>query len=186
MKNLILILFFGILFTNCADKKPSKNSETEKEVVEIVENVIKNLNNPETGTLQIIDTYQELLLKQSGDKCGEWGGDTEEIRIYKTRHKGKTLADFKKTIIDCDDPYSQKSKPKIIEKKGIELTETELKLINDCINELVSQKISTEQRISHSGIANTVMTRDSTLIIEDYPSFRWLKFKELTKIITEK
>ena len=61
-----------------------------------------------------LDTYQELILKQKGDKCGEWGGDTKEIRIYKKEHKGKIFADYKNTIIDCKDPYSEKIEPKII------------------------------------------------------------------------
>jgi hypothetical protein len=186
MKKILLILIIGTLLANCAVKKTDPKKETEKEVVETVESVIKNLDNPRTGTLQIINTNQELLLKQSGDKCGEWGGDTEEFRIYRISYKGKILVDYKKTIIDCDDPYSEKNDPKIIEKNGFELTDTELKLIDDCINELIHHKLSVEPRISHSGIANYVIARDSSLVIVDYPSFKWPKFKELTKIITRK
>ena len=186
MKKILPILIIGTLLANCAVKKTDPKKENEKEVVETVESVLKNLNNPKTGTLQLINTYQEILLKQSGDKCGEWGGDTEEFRVYKTSYKGKILADYKKTIIDCDDPYSEKNEPKIIEKNGFELTDKELTLIDDCIIELIHQKLSVEPRISHSGIANYVIARDSTLVIVDYPSFNWPKFKELTKIITRK
>ncbi len=185
MKNLFIIII-GVLCVNCAPKITESKNETEKEVVETVESVLKNLNKPKRGILQIIDKYQELLLKQSGDKCGEWGGDTEEFRIYKTNYKGRILADYKKTIIDCDDPYLEKIKPKIFEEKAFELTEKQLKIIDECIKELIHQKLSVEPRISHSGITNIVVSRDSSLIIVDYTQFHWPKFKELTKILTRK
>ena len=185
MKKILPSLIIGILLVNCSDKKTESKAETD-EVVETVESVIKNLGNTESGTLNIIDTYQELILKQKGDKCGEWGGDTKEIRIYKTEHNGKFFADYKKTIIECKDPYSQKREPKIIEKKEIILNDSELNLAQESISELMNYKLTTEQRISHSGIGNYVISRDSTLVIEDWPSFGWTKFRELIKQIEKK
>ncbi len=185
MKKILLTLIIGILLANCSDKKTDQKAETDV-VVETVETVIKNLGNTENGTLKIIDTYQELLLKQKGDKCGEWGGDTKEIRIYKSEHKGNVYADFKETIIDCKDPYSEKNKPKIIEKKAILLNDSELNLAQESISELINYKLTTEQRFSHSGIGNYVISRDSTLIIENWPSFAWPKFRELIKQIENK
>ncbi len=185
MKKVLPTLMIGILLANCADKKTESNDETD-EIVETVENVIKNLDNPETGTLKIIDTYQELILKQKGDKCGEWGGDTKEIRIYKTEHNGKIFADYKETIIDCKDPYSQKSEPEIIEIKEIILSDLELNLAQESISDLLNYKLTTEQRISHSGIGNYVTSRDSSLVVEDWPSFGWTKFRELIKQIENK
>jgi hypothetical protein len=185
MKKPFLLCIIGILLVNCTDKKTEPKTETE-EVVEIIESVIKNLENTEKGTLNIIDTYQELLLKQKGDKCGEWGGDSKEIRIYKSEHNGKFFADYRKTIVDCDDPYSQKNKPKIIEKKRVILNDAELILAEKSIIELIDYKLTTEQRISHSGIGNYVVSRDSTLIIEHWPSFGWPKFRELIKQIENK
>ncbi|MEP0460453.1 MAG: hypothetical protein ABJP52_17050 [Flavobacteriaceae bacterium] len=181
MKKLLTLLMLGILLANCADKK----TEPEK-VVETVESVVKNLGNTENGTLKIIDSYQEILLKQKGNKCGEWGGDTEEIRIYKSKRKGSVFVDYKKSIIDCKDPYSEKSKPKIIEKNEISLNQSELNLAQESITELIDYKLTNEQRISHSGIGNYVISRDSTLIIEDWPSFGWPKFRELVKRIENK
>ena len=186
MKYPLIILSVFILLVSCANKKNDTNTETEDEVVETVQNVIKNIGNQEKGTLDIIDTYQELLLKQNGNKCGEWGGDIEEIRIYKPEHKGKVFADYKKTVVDCNDPYSQKSQPNIIEKKAIVLNKSELNLAVESITELINYKLTTEQRISHSGIGNYVISRDSTLIIQHWPSFKWPKFKELIKLIEKK
>ena len=189
MKKILLILIIGILLANCADKKTEPKTELKTEtaeVVQTVESVINNIGETEIGTLNIVDTYQELLLKQKGNKCGEWGGDTEEIRIYKTAYKGKTFADYKKIIIDCKDPYSQKTKPEIIEKKSIVLNEKELLLVEKSILELIDFKLKTEQQISHSGIGNSVISRDSTLIVEHWPSFGWPKFRELIKQIENK
>jgi len=185
MKKILLTLIIGILLVNCADKKTESKTEAD-EVVETVDSVIKNLGETENGTLKIIDTYQELILKQKGDKCGEWGGDTKEIRIYKTEHKGKIFADYKNTIIDCKDPYSEKTEPKIIEKKEIVLNDSELNLAQESISELMNYKLTTELRISHSGIGNQVISRDSTLIINDWPSFGWPKFRELIQQIEKK
>ena len=185
MKKQLLILLIGILLTNCAYKKTESKKETKKGV-KTLESVIKNLGKSEKATLNIIDDYQEILLRQKGDKCGEWGGDTEEIRIYKTEYTGKFFADYKKTIIDCDDPYSKKKQPKNIEKKGIILNALELTLAEKSITELVDYKLTTEQSFSHSGIGNYVISRDSTLIIEHWPSFNWPKFRELIKLIKEK
>ncbi|REG84120.1 hypothetical protein [Winogradskyella sediminis] len=185
MKKILLTLIIGLLLANCADKKTESKAEND-EVVETAESVIKNLGNTENGTLKIIDSYQELILKQNGNKCGEWGGDTKEIRIYKTEHNGKFFADYKNIIIDCKDPYSEKNKPKIIEKKEIILDESELNLAQESISELIKYKLTTEQRISHSGIGNYVISIDSTLIIEDWPSFGWPKFRELIKQIENK
>ncbi|RPD94279.1 hypothetical protein EGM88_12625 [Aureibaculum marinum] len=185
MKKILLTLIIGILLANCADSKTESKAETD-EVIETVESVIKNLGTTESETLKIIDSYQELILKQNGNKCGEWGGDTKEIRIYKTEHKGKIFADYKNIIIDCKDPYSEKNEPKTIEKKEVILNESELNLAQESISELIKYKLTTEQRISHSGIGNYVISRDSTLIIEDWPSFGWPKFRELIKQIENK
>jgi len=179
MRSPLTILSFFILLVSCADKTNDTNTET-------VQDVIKGIANQEKGKLDLIDTYQEILLRQIGDKCGEWGGDTEELRIYKPESKGKILADYKKTVIDCNDPYSRKNQPNILEKKAIGLNESELKLAEESITELINYKLKTEQRISHSGIGNYIISRDSTLIIEHWPSFKWPKFRELIKLIEQK
>ncbi len=185
MKKLLIILIIGILYSSCAYKKAEKDKKTE-EVKEIVQSVTENLEKNEKGILNIIDTYQEIMLVQKGDKCGEWGGDTDEIRIYKTKYKGEILADYKKTIVDCNNPYSQKNKPIVKEKKEIALNNSELNLAQESITELINYKLTTEKRISHSGIGNYVISRDSTLTVQHWPSFGWPKFRKLVEQIGKK
>ena len=66
MKKQLLILLIGILLTNCAYKKTESKKETKKGV-KTLESVIKNLGKSEKATLNIIDDYQEILLRQKGD-----------------------------------------------------------------------------------------------------------------------
>jgi len=129
---------------------------------------------------------QEIELSQTDDKCGEWGGDTQIIRIYKMECKGIVLADFKQIIVNCTDPNSENSKSKTIVKTAIELTISEKQLVEDCIAELTAHKKTSEKHIIHSGNLNTVKFKDPTLIIEDWSRFHWPKFQELSKTINNK
>ncbi len=177
MRNVIFTLIFSILFFGC---------ETKNKKVDATFNQVNKSNPFENNLFGAIDTYQEINLYQTNNKCGEWGGDIETIRVYKTQYEQRLLVDYTEKTIDCKDPYSEKSEPIIRSRNGIEITQMEKKLIQDCITELINYKLSTKQIISHSGIGNMVITKDSTLIIKDWPSFNWPKFRELTKTMREK
>ena len=183
MKNSIIVISLLIILVSCVDQKdnPKTRIDTNDEVASKTK-----LDSSVDETLKFIDTYHEILLQQNGDKCGEWGGDIDQIRIYRAERSGIILADYKKIIIDCSDPYSENSQPIIEEKTEATLNDIELKLAEESINELLCYKLTTKEKISHSGIRNYVASKDSTLIIDHWPSFKWPKFRELVKIIEKK
>ena len=181
MKNFLFTLIIVFLSYGCENKKQKENSSlNEKDKLDLKNKPIEN------NLFGAIDTYQEINLYQTNNKCGEWGGDVETIRVYKTELDQQILVDYTEKTIDCEDPYSDKSEPNIRFRNGIAITQADKKLIQDCITELINYKLTAKQIISHSGIGNMVITKDSTLIIKDWPSFVWPKFRELSKTLREK
>ena len=173
------------MFQSCSDQKQKKAKQDKEDKLALNVRTLPN-DLQESGLLKMIDSYQEIYLIQINDKCGEWGGDKEQVRIYKNRPSDKILLDYKKLIINCDDPYSQKETAQLNEKDKIESNNEILELIEASIHDLIDQKLSNEQQISHSGIANYVISKDSTLIIKDYPSKEWSNFEELITLIRKK
>ena len=185
MKKLILLIALGFFPLSCSDRSPDKKATAQEDFIALQEQTVSSVTQ-ETDLLKIIDFYQEIYLIQRNDKCGEWGGDKEQLRIYKNNPDGRILLDYKKSIINCEDPYSQKEPAKLIEKDRISSNREILELIEKSIIDLTKHKISTPHSVSHSGIANYIISKDSTILITHYPSYRWSAFQELTKIIVEK
>ena len=186
MRTSQIVFLLFILLASCTDGKNDLNVETAARSVEVYGNEIVDNLDVENPNLAIIDTYQEILLRQNDDKWGEWGGDREEIRIYLDANDESILADYTKTIIDCNDPYSTKKQPIVVAKKAIVMNALDLTLVQGCIIELTKYKLSTKEIISHSGTRNSVVSIDSTLLIDHWPSFDWPKFRKLVKSIENK
>ncbi len=119
------------------------------------------------------------------DNCGEWGGDKEIINIYKVECRGKILADYEKITRNCSEDEDKQRENKI-EKVYIELTIDEKKLVNECIEELIRAKLTNRTFITHSGIHNSIIFKDSTFIIKDYPSINWKTFENLKERLLNK
>ena len=179
MRGLLVIFTTVFALVGCNGNQKKDLNDT----VKFESNTSEKVKVKEDASLNIVDMYQDITLRQRGDECGEWGGNSTEIRIYKNIQTQLILADYKKTIIDCKAPYKDSD---IKEINAIALDKAELKLIEESIAQLTDHKLSTKQEIAHSGISNSVVSRDSSLIIEHWPSFKWSKFRELIKTLEEK
>ncbi|MEQ8475362.1 hypothetical protein [Fulvivirga sp.] len=186
MKKILLILIIGILFANCANKN-DKQDATE----------VTNLEKAKAGSqikLEYIDRWNQVELTQTDDEFGEWGGNSDIIVIYSDGEK--IYANYSRYLGSYEPPkppnenektkkwYEYKELEKTID--SVELNSEQIELIESAIIELTKLKINSKTYPAHSGIVNTVISRDSSLIIEDYPSKEWQSFQYLKKSITDK
>lgn len=130
------------------------------------ENLLKQVNNITT-----------LEMKFTDDKCGEWGGNETKIIVYRNTFNGQLLADYSVKNMDC---YSKNGIKIVKDKKAIVLNAIEIQLIIDSLEELIRQKINNPSYPSHSGLHSEAKLCDSSLLIDDFPSSDWIKFKELS------
>jgi len=186
MKNILLKFFIGILLAGCVDR----NDKIEK-------NQSKNFDitdNNKSAELRYIDKWNSIELAHTDDKYGEWGGDTEIIKIYSD---GKEYyANYAKYLGEPGPPEPPKEDEEVkvwyeykkLESKidSVELTAEQLRLIKDAIYHLAQEKITSSSFPTHGGIVNSVVSKDSTLIIDNYPSGEWEPFQRLKKTIIEK
>ncbi|AXO79963.1 hypothetical protein DZC78_06030 [Olleya aquimaris] len=184
MKKILFIFIFGILLTNCADKKdkPEKTKITKSDKAKSEKEI------------EYIDRWNQIELAQTDDEFGEWGGNSDIIVIFSDGEK--IYANYSRYLGSYEPPKPPKENEapkkwyeyKEIESRidSIELNSEQIELIENAILELTKLKINSKTYPSHSGIVNTVISRDSSLIIEDYPSKEWKSFQNLKKSITEK
>ena len=164
---------------------------------------ITNNNEFQTDTkyLELIDFHQELKLVHIDDRLGEWGGNTFIFRIYKDKNSEQIFADYKEFEGTTNPPpppnpnessestkmwYEYGSKlynydSILVEKNKIKLTLNDKELIENAVIELINHKLKNESIINHSGLHNIVVSKDSSLIIDDYPSINWTNFQKLKK-----
>ena len=141
----------------------------------------------ETNPLSLASWPCEIELTHTDDKCGEWGGDSETIRVFQKDCEGEFYIEYRKRIMDCNtDPITHYQRKDFDEKKVVLSTKEDRKLIQICIAELKEMRISNPTVITHSGIVNEVTSSDSTLVVKDYPSKEWLAFNRLKKLIVER
>jgi len=179
MKNVISFIFFVAIISGCTNqpKRKELNSKTDAE---------------QKTTLEYINRWNQIELAHTDAKYGEWGGDSDVITIYSD---GKTLyANYSRYLGSTSPPMPPKENEEV--KKWFEYKELDYKidsieldnrgihLVENAILELVKQKIDNQTFISHSGIRNSVIARDSSLIIEDYPSGKWTTFQKLKDKLT--
>ncbi|PNW27013.1 hypothetical protein [Formosa algae] len=184
MKKILLILIIGILFANCADKK-DKLEATE---------IIKSDKAKSEKEIEYIDRWNQIELAQTDDEFGEWGGNSDIIVIFSDGEK--LYANYSRYLGSYKPPKPPKENEipkkwyeyKELESRidSVELNSEQIELIENAILELTELKINSKSYPAHSGIVNTVISRDSSLIIEDYPSKEWKSFQNLKKSITEK
>lgn len=135
-----------------------------------------------------------LILSYYNSKCGEWGGDSESIKIYLKRganqDKSYLIADYEKEIYDCYDlerAYDgRKLKYKLIEKRNIIIKSSDEIKIENCIVALVNHKLRSEFP-GHAGDFSTVrLINDNDkpkLYIEDYSWNSWKEFHQLKRVL---
>ena len=160
----------------CIEKKVPKNASEEQPDYKMI---LVSEQATLSGPLASIKSYNNIILSQTDFKCGEFGGDTVIMKIYGDESNTKLLLDYKKIVVEC----AENPNPKSQEKNKIEITQKEKQLIQDCISDLVLHKISTEGLVTNYGYYNEIISEDSTLTLNDFASFDWPKFQELTKIM---
>ena len=179
-------LIFGFVLLSC---KQNSNTHLEREF---------ELRS-DTVQLKSLDYVQEILLIQTDDRLGEWGGNTFIIKIYKEGGTDSVLADYKELEGTMEPPPPPSPIPSsdiidnwfgyksiLTEINKIRLNENDKKIIEAAIIELAESRIKNDIPFSHSGISNTVIFKDSSLIVEDYPSIKWSNFLKLKKSLLEK
>ena len=179
MKKILLTLTIGILLASCTDKKAEIKAENSVDV-----KVAKNSNK---AKLEYIDKWNQIELAHTDDKYGEWGGDTDIILVYSDGKK--YYANYAKYLGSYEPPKPPSENEKIkkwyeyqkLERKidSIELNSESLQLIKDAIIYLAKKKVTNSSSPSHAGISNSVISKDSSLVIYDYPSDEWKSFKQL-------
>jgi hypothetical protein len=123
--------------------------------------------------------FQPLTIVYSDEECGEWGGNTEAIKISREDFKSQLIALYTYEKIDCSDPYNERKEPTIIIRKQISLNNSQESLVVEVIKELLTTKLRRENIPTHSGIWNSVTIGDSSLIINDFPSEKLVNFVRL-------
>ena len=141
----------------------------------IKEESIENEIISEKVDLKYISHNTKLTMIGVDDKCGEWGGDSDELILYRDTIDKKTLlADYIKINLTCKGLIKDSI---LIER--IKVSKKAEKLIIESIKELSEFKIMRKNYPSHIGIYNHIMLSDSTLLIDDFPSKNWISFKKL-------
>ncbi|MEG3660194.1 hypothetical protein V5097_22480 [Arenibacter palladensis] len=181
MNKTIITIFLVTVLVGCSNqsKKEELNNET---------NILKNTS------LEYIDEWNQIELAHTDDKYGEWGGDSDIILIYSD---GKNLyANYSKYLGSRKPPAPpdlNKKPKKWYEYKKLDfkidsiiIDKNKTDLVENAILELVKQKVYNSTSFSHSGIKNSVITRDSSLIINDFPSNKWLTFQKLKNFLIKK
>lgn len=174
-----------------ADTSLFWTSLSEQRVLKINGDIINAKSN--FKDLFLWELHDTLSLFYNNGKCGEWGGDNEEINIY--FKNGKLLADYKIYIYNCDDldgpelianpKYKHKSK------KEVNLTLKDEKLIRDCITDIMQHRLTNFGLVGHAGTYSTVELKDKndrkSIYINYYSDiFGWSKFHELKSEILKK
>jgi len=123
-----------------------------------------------------------LELVQHNDKCGEWGGDIEIIRIFwKSR---KLFGYYIKETYNCDTlVWVGYVNPTIYKSKEIEFSNQLKELLKDTIVSIAEYKLNNGLFFGHSGIVNSVRFKGENkgyeLFIRDYSYFSWNTFHKL-------
>ncbi len=128
-------------------------------------------------------SYQTLIMEYSDDKCGEWGGNTETIKINRLDYNKALIAEYLYEKKDCKDPYNRKQESVIKERLTRVLDNRAEHLVVSLIRELIEKKLSSEVEPAHGGTRNSIIIDDSTLLIDDYPSGYLVNFEKLKSLI---
>jgi len=129
-----------------------------------------------------INHSNKLELLYVDSKCGEWGGNEQELIIYRDEFESPLLADYSEKTKMCSTNELKDS----ISIKRIKITEEESNLIIESINELCKSKMSREKVPPHGGILYHFMLSDSSMIIRDFPSVELKNFAALVLKIKQK
>ncbi len=168
---------------NVKETKENSNRDVSTQKLDSIMYQIKQLDSS-------LDT---LILVQEDEKCGEWGGNKEKIKIFYDSLNNLS-GYYSLEIHDCDNLEGYINNPTRTDntKKKV-ITPNELTLLESCIKDLVDYKMTTpySDRIGgNSGIHNEIRIENKnykdTILESDWPSFKWDKFHRLKTRFFEK
>ncbi len=157
----------------------------------------QNEDKDEVYNFSSIQFNNELIMFQTDDKYGEWGGNTYFLKMYRDSNSEQLMIDYteyqgKAGPPDPPEPNSKEKiywftgQPILFESYRLIATKELKAIISSSIQELIAARINNDEFVSMSGVVNHVMYTDSTIIIQDYPSIKWNKFQEtINKIKNE-
>lgn len=158
--------------------------ESEKRILVLTKENGKKKNAGFTLTEDFYWLFGDTLeLSQQNEKCGEWGGDIERIRLFwKSR---KLVGYYIKESFDCESlEKMNRTTPVINESKEIEFTTQQIELLKETILSLTEYQLNNLYFYGNSGVVNTVQIKGKDgsfkkIFIQDYPSFYWNLFHNL-------
>ena len=167
--------------------------ESEKRILDLTKEEVKKKN---TGFVSSEDFYwifgDTLELFHQNEKCGEWGGDIERVRVFwKSR---KLVGYYIKETFDCESLEREyiygSAAPTIYKSKEIEITPQQTELLKETILSLTEYQLNNLNFFGNSGIVNTVQVKgkdgsSKKIFVQDYPSFYWNKFHKLKNEIAK-
>lgn len=137
----------------------------------------QDVKNHDLSFLGIDDT---LIFSFTDEKCGEWGGDTRSIYIYKQTSKYPefdTFADLIEYKMDCDSVGPEVPHKIAFKRNKILVNGVHQQLIMDAMEEYYKFKLDSDaDNFSHSGCFSGIKTTDGKLYLSLYPSPKWKKF----------
>jgi hypothetical protein len=121
-----------------------------------------------------------LFIKGHFDDCGEWGGHSEIIQVFRTKD-GTMHAAYERDTVNCSDPALFNRR--VIERNEADLNQEQQALIVSFIQELVERSFE-ETYGGHAGIAYVVIRTplDSRgLRVVYVTGSKWPAFENLKK-----
>lgn len=94
--------------------------------------------------------------------CGEWGGHTESIRVFRLSG-GELVANYEKDTLQCPNPGFKTRH--IVERLGTELTNAKKEVLARFISQLIGRTYHTEV-VNHASDIYTVDRPDKELKVE--------------------
>ncbi len=147
--------------------------------------ILENDKNEEidSAALNLSFLFHDTLKMSFMDtKCGEWGGDSKSIRVYKKYLKYPKeiiLMDVREFKMNCDSISPHHQPEKILLKEKIVASKSMKILLIKAIQEIMELKLNSSSIVSNSGAFSGMRTMDSTFYITIYPSPQWTNFNKL-------
>jgi hypothetical protein len=161
----VSILIFLLSLLSCSQQAESINDDFTK--------------------LCFLGTGDTLLLRFKNQNCGEWGGDVQNVYVYKQFKDGKSkiLLDVNELNMNCDsiEKYFNHPLDTKFEIKKVQADSKKIKLISAAIEELINLKMNfnAENGFSNSGCISRIATSSKTFNVQIYPSPKWNAFQKL-------
>lgn len=129
--------------------------------------------------------FDTLFLYHQRSNCGEFGGDSYKISVYRQKPDKMLIGNLKFVRKICDD-NGIREVPDSSYKETVELKEKEQELIQTCIAELLKNQLGFDESIGHAGHVNAVWRSDSSFTLYDYTMIKWTNFDELIKVFEKR